>query len=137
MSCSRIEDISHALTMALSNVDEEHLQGRQLLEQLNPTSAEFLTLASAPTPSPVCEIQVFPPAGDEEESQDHDYPEGEEGEDSAPAAGGNEEMDEEARAAQEMDEIEQMNRNGYWADDGYNDYDNGYGLDWNESGYFD
>lgn len=136
---SRIEDISSALTMALSNVDEEQLQGRELLRELNPTSAEFLTLA-APSSSPVREIQTFAFAGDEEE-EDEDYPEEKAQEESGQD---NEEMDEEMQAAREMDEIEAANRSGWWADDRYddrynNDYDDdgGCGLDWNESGYFD
>lgn len=149
MDSSRIDLISSALTMALSNVPEEHLAGRQQLEELNPTSVEFLTLASDPHPHH--NLQIFVPAGDEEEEEEEDYPEEEEQT--------NEEMDDEVRAARELDEIEEANRNGWWADAEYYETDaaaygecgflcdgrcqtcissgGGYGLDWNESGYFD
>lgn len=129
MSSSRIEDISTALTMALSNVDEEHQQGRQLLEELNPTSVEFLTLAAVGTSSPAHDILSTVPPGEENtyDSRDEEERTG---------------VDEEAEVAREMDDIDEANRNGWWADDGQDDYeyDQGYGdcgMDWNESGYFD
>lgn len=55
-------------------------------------------------------------------------------------AGDNEEMDEEMRRAKALDEAEEIQRANAWDyDDQYSDdgYDDGYGLDWNESGYFD
>lgn len=55
-------------------------------------------------------------------------------------AQGNEEMDEEMRQARAMDEMEEIQRaNLLWVDDRDQDEysDDGYGMDWNESGYFD
>lgn len=50
----------------------------------------------------------------------------------------NEEMDEEMRQARAMDEMEEIQRANLWIDDREEGYsDDGYGLDWNESGYFD
>jgi hypothetical protein len=52
----------------------------------------------------------------------------------------NEEMDEEMRMARAMDEMEEIQRANAWEYDdrySYNGYDEGYGLDWNDSGYFD
>jgi len=49
------------------------------------------------------------------------------------------EDDEELLHARAMDEIEAMNRMVFSYEEDYDDdgYNNGYGLDWNEGGYFD
>lgn len=49
------------------------------------------------------------------------------------------EEDEELERARALDEIEAINNAVYSYEQDYDDdgYDNGYGLDWNESGYFD